>query len=207
MPFDIDWHYLRSAVIAAGAAMVTGTAALTLSTYDLKNAEQEHAGARAQRNALQQELAAAQHDKLLIDQYLGHYDQLIQTGMVGAEQRLDWVDTLHDSVKALKLKEVRYQFSPQAPYTDANAIAENENYTVNISRLKLELGLLHEIDLLRVLENFDRHVPGAIHPRNCQLRRMEDIFRYRDNRSNLIAECHLHWYTIQPHATDPQEDA
>lgn len=197
MPFDIDWRYLRSALTVLGLAVLISAAAIGLSLNNINHAEEHNVAAHAHRNGLQQQLRDAQHEKMLVDEYQNRYGELVQTGMVGNEQRLDWVDTLQDSVNALKLKEVRYQLAPQEPYT-AEGVAVSEHYTINVSRLKLELGLLHEVDLLRVLDNFDQQVAGELHPQTCQLRRMEAIFRYRENRANLRVECKLHWYTIQP---------
>ena len=194
MQFEIDWHYLKPALVVLGISLLISAAMLVLSMDYLSNAEQRYESEKTAQMALKTKYLNAVDDKRLIEVYRGQYQTLVHKGVVNDEHRLDWVDTLRASVKALKLPRMHFQFKPQRSF--AAGYIDSGSVNVNTSRMMLDIGLLHEVDLLRLFTLLEHRVPGMFHIDNCSMLRNEDEFEYGVDRSNLNVNCELQWFTI-----------
>ena len=194
MRFEIDWHYLKPALVVLGISLLISAGMLVLSMDHLSDAEQRYESEKAVQMALKTKYLNAVDDKRLIEEYREQYGVLVRKGVVNDEHRLDWVDTLRASVKALKLPRMHFQFKPQRSF--AAGYINSGSVKVNTSRMMLDIGLLHEVDLLRLFTLLEHRVPGMFHIDNCAMLRTEDEFEYGVDRSNLNVNCELQWFTI-----------
>jgi len=193
--FNIDWSYLKRSVVISAIAFLLGAALMTFSVNYRLDAEERLATEQRGLYALSSKYRKARQDKILIDNYLQHYYQLEQQGMVGKERRLNWVDTLRASVKSLEVPHMHFQFAPQR-VLQKNIISAGSNLVVNTSRMKLDVGLLHEVDLLRLFTELEQQVTGMFNIDKCSMELIgKDIILSADH-SNLNVHCELQWFTI-----------
>ncbi|HEC15711.1 MAG TPA: hypothetical protein ENI99_03930 [Sedimenticola sp.] len=197
--FDIDWSYMRTALTVLAVASLVSLGSLAASYIYAGRIEDAFASETAQRNALRAKLRAVRDDELLVEKYLTPYLRLEQDGMIGEEQRLVWVDALQAVSDMLKLPSMHYRIAVQKPFA-APYTAAADSLRVNASRMELNVGLLHEEDLLRLFGELGRRVPDTFHIDNCTLRRTGDRFVYVPKRANLAAACQLLWFSLQPSA-------
>ncbi len=193
--FNVDWSYLKRSVVISAIAFLLGAALMTFSVNYRLDAEERLATEQRGLYALSSKYRKARQDKILIDNYLQHYYQLEQQGMVGKERRLNWVDTLRASVKSLEVPHMHFQFAPQR-VLQKNIISAGSNLVVNTSRMKLDVGLLHEVDLLRLFAELEQQVTGMFNIDKCSMELIgKDIILSADH-SNLNVHCELQWFTI-----------
>lgn len=202
MKFELDWAYLRFTLIAAIAASVAGLLMFSASYFYLGYVEDEYAAASARRDALSEQYRDAKEDRRLVEDYLARYEALVREGLVGDERRLDWVSALETSVTDLRLPSLRYQIMPQEPVSQLNAESGGE-FVLMASRAKLSIGLLHELDLLRLITELEKKVPGLFNVDSCTLQRNVEYFGYIQDQANLNAECELRWFTIKNQVGGP----
>ncbi len=195
--FDIDWPYMRTALIVLAVALLLSTGPLIASFLYATNAEREYAAETINRNTLRSKLRTIQNDRILIDRYLEPYLQLEQSGMVGDEQRINWIDTLQAAAKRMKLPSMRYRIAAQEQFV-ATYTENASGLVVNASRMELNLGLLHEGDLPHLLSELSQNVPDTFHVKRCNIQRARGQFKYTPKQANLNANCQLLWFTIQP---------
>ena len=199
MGVKLDWRYLRPALIALGISVALSVALIyTGVDYRAKMAaalDQQN----ARRNAVEMRFRTAEDDRRDIDLYLERFKEIKAAGMLDAEQRMDWVDALRAASQAMKLPLARYQISPQAPFT-APYLQELGDIAVNVSRVKLEMGLVHEGDMLRLLDALEQRVQGQFHVQGCIMQRAAAEFGYYADHPNISATCYLRWFTLQPAA-------
>lgn len=162
-------------------------------------AQREHATAAAahqratQRNAqAMRELHRAQQDEDTVHKAIARYDSLSQSGLIGAEHRLAWVETLDAARLDLGVERIAYDILPQRrmePEGDPQALEWME------SRMRLNLRVRHAGVLLGVLDAL-QSVPSAIvQPERCRVTWAEDA------AGALNAECELRWLTLH---TEPK---
>lgn len=189
-----DLRKIRGSLLAALLAC-----SVSLTTV-LVTFEQKH-GAQKERTTASEELheqhsRLAQHspDGGAIRQKLALFGELRQRGVIGEEQRLDWIDLLN----ALRRKHgitLQYELAPQRELETKLA----GTFSFYASTMQLQLGLLHEEDLLRILDDLRQEARALILLRHCKLGRRHEA----DDEPNkplgaqLQADCRIDWVTLR----------
>ncbi|HLO64166.1 MAG TPA: hypothetical protein VK165_14505, partial [Azonexus sp.] len=84
--------------------------------------------------------------------------RLQDSGVLGEERRLDWMEQLRNTQRELRIPGLKYEFSPQVPL-GKNALA---GYAWFNSPLRLQLRLLHEGDLLNTLSRIQQDAKALV---------------------------------------------
>ncbi len=131
--------------------------------------------------------------------YIGPYQQLERAGIVGEEQRLNWIDALRVANIDAQLYGVDYEVGSQMPYSFAEEV-NAAGLPVQQSMMKLKLGLLYETDLLNFFRVLAEQHVGAFAVNQCSLQRLTSDVSRPVNQPTLRAECDVAWVTIPPPA-------
>lgn len=183
----LRWHLLLAvALVAAGAIL----AVFAHQARQSAHAELTKAGAAYQ--AAHQRLRQAQADESITRETLSRFQALQARGLVGAEQRLEWVEGLRNLQRQLALATVDYELRPRQLLPGEGA------YRLATSTLALKVELLHEEDLLALLDGLTREPTALVSPLHC---RMTLARGEAGTYPRLTAECDLEWLTIAQEAT------
>jgi hypothetical protein len=101
-----------------------------------------------------------------------YYEQMRQRGVVGEQSRLDWIESIARIKNDRKLFEIRYNFDAQRPLDYPGLVATSAADFV-VSRLKLDMLLLHEGDLMNFLADLQAGIKAHVSVRNCTVTRIE----------------------------------
>lgn len=185
-----DLPLIRSALLVLGATMLIAVGAVWGSAYfrdrmqqTLDEAQQRLAGSRAK-------LQQAHDEGQNIRTYLTRYQTLLNRGIVGEEKRLDWIDAITRVKNRRKLFEIDYAISAQQPVA-ADALLPPGELELRRSRMKISLPLLHEGDLLNLLDDLEGQDKGLVTIQGCEIQRGE-------GPAGLSASCRLDWLTLKP---------
>lgn len=195
-PSEIDWNVLRGAVVLlVVAVLISGTALALGYQFD---GEQE-AGLQRARSAFmsaRNQYHTLDDEEDLIATYLPRYSALEDQGVIGREQRLDWIDVLRESARAAQVQRLAYVIDAQRVF-DTGVKLEIGDYRVYSSSMRLNLGLLHEGDLLRFLSRLRDGVSGLLAVSDCSLTRAGAEVSTSVDATNVDARCVLDFITIR----------
>lgn len=138
-------------------------------------------------------------EEAIITQYVDKYRQLQQSGFIGNEQRINWIDALRVANERADLFGVNYGVEAQQPYPHAAELNPGA-FAIRQSVMKLDFRLLHELDLLRFFDALRAQNNGLFHLDQCTLRRTELTVAIR-YQPNITANCQLTWITATPDVT------
>ena len=194
-----DWRKLRYPIVALGAALVlVGLLVSFADQYRTKN----ETILVAQQNALnqaRQKYQASGQEKETITQYLPAYNDLLASGFIGEERRIEWIESLRQIHGQHKLFSIDYSIGLQENYRPS-FLPNMGNFRLNRSVMKLNLDMLHEGDLLVLLDGLHEQTTPFI-VRNCEITRpIGAIVNTKNVTSNLKAACEIDWLTLR----DPQ---
>jgi hypothetical protein len=182
--------------IVAAALIVAGAAAVAVTSELLINARAEQQAVRAEREAQQNKLARATDEEREIRERLVDYQQLVARGVVGEERRLDWVDRIN-AIKATRmLLELKYAIDPQRP-AEYPGITRGGEVELLASPMRFEMGLLHEEDLLRFIDDLRGALSALVVVKACTLERIGEATQGRGLAPRLRAACDLDLVTIR----------
>ncbi len=167
-----DAKRLRLPIATALVLTALGAGCLVASDFYLSEAKDAREAAKLQRNQAQQRLATVAEEEREIRENLVYYRRMVDRGMVSPENRLDLIDSIAKIKKERRLFEIRYNIEPQKPL-DYAGIRPAGPVDFVASRMKLEMMLLHEQDLLNFLDDLDAAGKALVAVRNCTVARLD----------------------------------
>jgi len=188
--------------IVALALVAGGLAAVILTQRLVLKAAGEQKAAAAERQSAQGRLARATDEEREIRDRLVDYRKLVDRGVIGDEQRLDWVDRIAEIKAARKLFDVKYTIEAQRA-VDYPGLAGAGEVEVMASPMKLDMGLLHEEDLFRFLDDLRRALSAHVVVKSCTLQRSASAPAERGLAPRLQASCDIDLVTIRDRKMKP----
>lgn len=185
-----DLRKIRGSLLAAALAGIVSLTTVLIALEQKQSAETSRAAAHERHSKLVQ----LSQDGSTIRKRLALFGELRQRGVIGEEQRLDWIELLN----ALRRKHgitLQYELAPQRELESRPASA----FSFYASAMQLQLGLLHEEDLLRVLDDLRRQARALVLLRHCKLGRLHeaDDEPNRPLGAQLQADCRIDWVTLR----------
>jgi hypothetical protein len=202
-----DFRKIQASLLAAVLMSAVGAAVVLVSLERTKIAEMAEKTASKDRNEFSGKLKQVRSEENEIKTKSALFSTLQARGIIGEEQRLDWVELLKDIRDKRRLIDLQYEISPQRPL-DANA---SNGLTFYASAMKLQLKLLHEEDLTRLLEDLRSQAKAQIQVKNCNVSRLPRSSGEPGNDNGyprgpspsalLQADCLIDWITVREAAS------
>ncbi len=173
-------------VLLAGAALaVTVGSMRRQQDATLDDARKVHLAAKNRFHNVEAE-------KQEIAVYQPRFLALRAAGLVGPENRLAWIEAVKQSQASRGLPTVTYEIEPQQLLTMETPFPLGD-YALYGSRMKLQLGLLHEGDMFAFLDDLRR--AGHFSIQDCRIRR-NNVPAELPLAPRLQAECSLVWLSL-----------
>jgi len=184
-----------AAVVLGSAAAISWTRAEILKSQRMLTTQEgqlREARTRFQRSG---------DERDLIVRFMPPYEELRRQGLIGPEQRINWLDALRNTNQQARLFGVQYQVSTQQTYPYAQEL-NAPKLGMAQSVMKLSLQLVHEGELLRFFRQLDAQGAGAFDINECVLERAASADAPLNAQPNLRAECEVAWITLNPEPTE-----
>ena len=195
--FELDWPYVRRHTVRPVLSAIVAVMALVVAFWAHDGQQARYDELAANRNAVHEDYDALVHQRRLVDRYHRRYQRFDDLGFVGRESRLDWVETLRATANGLSLPRLGYAIEPQTEVVPpVQSVFGGEDLQIRTSKVQLELGLLHELDLLRFFDDLQANAPGLIKVDGCALRWETGPGSPADNDANLSASCAIQLYSV-----------
>lgn len=176
-------------MIGAGAALIRYTSQLSL------QARQALAAAQAERLRNRDRLSRISEEEREVNQKIEVYRQLKTLNVIGPERRLEWTDAISRIRASRELLDVRYRVERQSLFASVPGKPGSVDFFV--SPMKVDLALLHELDLLRFLEDLRASGNAYYSVRRCTLNRTGQSPTAASIAPRLAADCDIDLITIQ----------
>lgn len=150
----------------------------------------------AQRAEVQGRLARANEEEREIKANLQQYQALAARGITSEEKRLDWVDTITAIKNERRLFNISYSIEPQKAL-DYPGFSPEGGVKFMVSRVKMNLQLLHEEDLLNFIGDLTSRGKSYLSVRSCAVQRMDRGGSATTLAPRLQADCVFDLITIR----------
>ena len=194
-----DWNRLT---LPAASLLVACIFAAVIVSYAQDYRDEAAQRLQQQQSQLMQaksRLLSSDQERENIIRYLPVYKRLISQGFIGEERRIEWVDALRSVHQSQRLFGIKYSIGAQAPY-QSGVIGNTAPFTLYRSIMKLELSLLHEEDLLALLDGLRRSQATPFILRDCTIQRIGTA-AVTTIAPVASATCELDWLTLRESAT------
>ncbi len=193
---DLEWPYIfrhtMRPALCAGLAIVTLSVAIWLHG----KSEQMFTQLTANHEAVHEDYDELVEQRRIVDRYHRRYQRFYELGFIGRESRLDWVETMRIALAGLDLPRISYSIEPQlGVIAPLNSMSGGGNIRIRVSKAQIEMGLMHEIDLLRFFDQLQVQAPGLIRVEQCELSNVAEASRDATDQ-NLNAKCSLQIFSV-----------
>jgi hypothetical protein len=193
-----DLKRLRMPLVLAGAMIGVGAAALIASQSYLDSARNARDASRASRKVAQERVLRVSEEEREIRENLVDYERMRERGMIGEQSRLEWIEAISSIKKNRKLFEIKYSIEAQRVLDYPGVVATGTADFV-VSRMKLDMLLLHENDLLDFLADFEAAKKAYVSARQCLVTRIERAPAQSATslQPRLRAECQIDLVSVR----------
>lgn len=196
-PVKTDWRFVLRHVLRPGISLAIAVTLAAASVWFYGKQASLYEIYSSNQVAIHEDYDALIYRRRLIEQYYNRYREFQEIGFVGRESRLDWIETIRLAAKGLDLPNVSYSLEPQLevirPVETASPDAEIQIY---LSKLELEIGLVHELDLLRFFQRLEDEAPGIMKVDQCEIARQQGSELKLVAETNLVASCSLMMFSV-----------
>ncbi len=188
-----DLPKLQLSLLATALMLAVGASIVHFSLDANRTAQQVRNAAQAERNEFDGKLKRVREEEGEIRDKSAIFSLLQARGVIGNERRLEWIELLKDIRDKRQLIELQYEIAAQRPL-DPNPIGD---YAFFVSTMKVQLKLLHEEDLTRLLDDLRQQAKALIQVRQCSITRLPREAAERGTAALLQAECLIDWITLR----------
>ena len=192
----INWRYLRQPLIIFVLSVMIATSMGALG-FQYESAQVERYDKAVETLSTTHTLYINMvNDIDLLEQYRNLYSGYKSSGLIGEERRLSWIESLENTNEVLKLPTLTYSLLPQEEFTRPG-LKVKSGVKISGSPMVLTMDLLHEEDLLAVLEGLRLSIKNLFTVESCSLSRSSKIGVPLDTKNtNLRSKCTIRWVTI-----------
>lgn len=164
-----------------------------------KSSERALKEATAARSDIQTKLARARDEQAELRDKIDRYQALQARGYIGPEKRLDWIEAIARIKVARRIFSLDYEFTPQRPVESAVLPGGPSAGGLQFmsSQMRMQTQLLHEAELIGLIEEIRNSVQALIQIRTCSIQRLPSSTTDRSNSAQIKAECTLEWITLK----------
>lgn len=193
---NIYLKVLGSSIMVFAASLIISGAAAFGAYYFEKQMLLEYNRANAAFQSISSRYLAVDEEEKLIRSHLPDFVKLYNSGIIGDEQRLNWIEVLRAAGEEINLPSLNYQIESQQPYTPAFPLNQGK-YRLYTSKMLLNMQLLHEGDLFRILDKLDTEAKGSYSISSCTFGQTATQITDDPDASNISARCEVLWFTIK----------
>lgn len=151
--------------------------------------------AQTERTQIRDRLARISEEEREVNQKIQVYRQLKSLNIIGPEKRLDWTDSIARIRSSRELLDVRYRVDRQNMISSVPGKPGSVDFFA--STMKVDLALLHELDLLRFLGDLRESGNAYYSVRRCSMNRTSLPGSSASLSARLRADCEIDLITIQ----------
>lgn len=189
-----DFQKLQYSLLAMVLMFAIGVISVVVAYQATKTASIDRVATQTDRNDARSKLQRVRGEESEIKQKSALFNQLQARGMVGEEQRLEWVELIREIRDKRRLIDLQYEFAPQRSLDNS---APGNGYAFYASTMKVQLKLLHEEDLTRFVDDLRRQAKALIQVKSCNVSRLPRNETEGSVVAQLQADCLIDWLTLQ----------
>lgn len=140
--------------------------------------------------------AAAQRGAEEIATFYSRFKEYQSLGVIGVEDRVSWGEGLSLSARGHHLLNMNYSITQPEVYS-LRSFGKMREAHLYASLMSVDMGLLHEEEMLDLVDSLGGEVSGLFRVRECHLERKGGVLDLSGDVVNFNGRCQLLWFNIK----------
>lgn len=189
----IEFKQIRSAIMLFIISIIVSAAVVIFMNQHHTEVDQETSRLKGEKSILMQEKMEYSEHLRIYREYARDYAQLQSLGAFDLDARLNWMEEIEHAVQTLAIPMTNYEIGvrerSEKPANNSSPLGLYQ------TRIKITFELLHEGDLLKVLDYLSSANLGLHEVDECEITREENSSE-NEVKKQLNAECTLTSYSF-----------
>lgn len=191
---NVNWHHYKKELLFLLGAMILAMVVLVVSWINYQNVDDKKLMRNQQYEQLKVDVNDAVEGKRLLKEVGISFESLKSQGFYGYEDRLALTETLKKAADKLKLPNFKYAISPQQRIDNVGSGFSGKLALLE-SVVSFQGDLLHDADLVHIVNELASFAEGTFIVKSCQLTRETSLTMY-EIAKNVGVSCQLGFYTV-----------
>lgn len=187
-----DFPLIRQASITFGICLLIAFVCIFGSKYYLNQQEEVKQLALTELTQAQEKYTEATNEKNNIRDFRPRYLELVESGFVGEEKRLEVIELIRAIQENYKLLPINYTISPQQVVTIDPSVMTSE-LDLLASKIVVNMGVLHEGDVITFINQM--RAKSTYIPQSCSVK-VSDSLSDITISPRLEVQCQLFLMTM-----------
>lgn len=174
--------------------LVVSVIVISISYVYMDDVYKDQQAAKRAMRVWQTKINSSVENNQIIDEFESNFLKLVNQGVVGAEDRLSWFETIQNTAKKRGMPSVKYSISTQLALDESNLKADYRGIDVFKSLMTLDIKMAHEGDLFALLNDLEK-ADGLFAVDRCDIEKISKAAV--DTENAMKAYCELGWYTFR----------
>lgn len=144
---------------------------------------------------LQNQLQRRVDERNIIQEKKNEFLELLASGRFTPADRMGWIDAVKQIANSIGLPALKYTLGSRESYHD-NALPQLRDFAIYTTPVDLRIGMVHEGDLITLLDYLSQVGSGRFSAEKCQIDRVAKIGAFLPTEANLRATCSLSWFNF-----------
>ncbi len=202
---NVDLKILRVPAIALAVAIAASVGG-SIGSEILMQAQKKEARKESRRaKTMSRKYEAAKVDIKHVGKYYPLFQKLRERGIIGKGDRVQRVEALAEEAKYLNLSSLQYTISPEVNYEPKFNVERSDAQLVG-SEMKITMGLLHEEDLIDLLNRLYESQQGIFLVNDCKIVRTVKNVKRNSAAANMDGGCTMQWFNVKSKTDAWNED-
>ncbi len=192
----LDFGRLRKSAAIAGALLLVGCALLASASHfhskELAYSQQLDRELRTTRETLSRERAISG----AIDTYQADFVDLVGLGYFRDDHKLNWLESVRQIGERMQLASIQYDLGQRRQLSDEEA-PHHTSLRIYTTPVDLRLGLLHEGDIVSIIEQFKSSGLGLFKLEQCDMSRVMNTLPINTDEALINAHCTFTSYNFE----------
>lgn len=146
-------------------------------------------------SSLRNQLQISVDERKILQEKKDKFLELLASGRFTPADRMGWIDAVKHRSKSIGLPSLKYTLGSRQPYHD-DALPQLEHFAVYRTPIELRIGMVHEGDLITLLDYLSQLGAGRFSVGKCEIDRVAEIGAFLPSEANLRASCSLAWFNF-----------
>ena len=190
---NIEWTSLKRPAASIFIILITGICVIAFLWFRFNATHANYLNAKKGYQNASARYHKAESEVNLFNKYKAKFYNYKQQGVIGLENRVSWAEVLQEQNIALSPPAFTVEINPRHVFHKAGTPTGIQWFK---STQRISASLLHEVDLLQILQSLQDHAEGWFRVSSCKLKRAA-IISLTPQAKNVDVVCVLHWYSLQ----------
>jgi hypothetical protein len=196
MPTSAEFKKLTPWIAIFVVCVLAGGGLIWLAERLLAQERQQLAAAQTERTQNREKLSRISDEEREVREKAEVYSRLKSLGLIGSERRLEWADTMRRVRSSRELLDLRYRVEPRRVLGSIPGKPANVEFYSSL--MIIEMSMLHEGDLLRLLSDLRESGNAYYSVSSCSISRLTQAPANAapSVAPRLSAQCNIELITI-----------